>query len=290
MDFWERLSGLDRRWIFVFVAFAVLLPMLLNLQCPQVTSPIVEGIYDKIEAIPPGAVVVLSFDYGPSTVPEIQPMVNAVLRHCLERRHKILFLALWATGQNILTATIDSLISKEYPDIQYGIDYANFGYKAGNQGVINVVLTDFYKMFPTDVEGVPAREFPMMQGFRNFKNASLVVSFGGGFPGIKEWVQFAGDLGDIPIAGGCTAVAAPLLYPYYPQQMVGLMGGIKGAAEYEAILAKNYPKFRDTEKFPMLGHEMMGPQTVAHIVIMLFIVIGNASYFVLRRRADKGRA
>ena len=73
-----------------------------------------------------------------------------------------------------------------------------------------------------------------------------MVSFGGGFPGIKEWVQFAGDLGDIPIAGGCTAVAAPLLYPYYPQQMVGLMGGIKGAAEYEAALAKNYPKFRDT--------------------------------------------
>lgn len=290
MSFWARVASLDRRWIFVLVAFAVLLPMLANLQCRQLASPIVRGIYDQIEEIPTGSRVALSFDYGPSTVPEIQPMANAIIRHCFERDLKIVFLALWATGQNILTATIDSLVAKEYPDKHYGIDFVNFGYKAGNQGVINVVVTDFYKMFPTDVAGATSREFPLMEGLKSFQDVALIVSFGGGFPGIKEWVQFAGDLADIPIAGGCTAVAAPLLYPYYPQQMVGLMGGIKGAAEYEALLYEHYPKFRDTETFPMRGHEMMGPQTVAHIVIMLFIVIGNIAYFVTRGRHAGGPA
>jgi len=284
MSFWERVSALDRRWIFIFVGLAVLVPMLFNLQCAQVASPIVRGIYDKIESIPPGSRVVMSFDYGPSTVPEIQPMVDAVIRHCLERDLKIVFLALWATGQNILTTTIDTMVAREYPQLEYGVHYANFGYKAGNQGVINVVLSDFYKMFPTDVEGAPSRDFPLMKGLRSFKDVELIISFGGGFPGIKEWVQFAGDVGDIAIAGGCTAVAAPLLYPYYPQQMVGLMGGIKGAAEYEALLSEHFEKFRDTEKFPQRGHEMMGPQTVAHIVIMLFIVIGNMAYFMTRRQ------
>jgi hypothetical protein len=281
MTFWTKVGKLDRRWIFLFVGFSVLLPMLFHLECRQVASPIVLGIFDKVESIPPGSRVVLSFDYGPSTVPEIQPMVDAVLRHCLERDLKVVFIALWATGQNILSSTITDVVKKEYPEKAYGVDYVNFGYKAGNQGVINVVLTDFYKMFPTDIEGAASRDLPMMEGMSSLKDVALIVSFGGGFPGIKEWVQFAGDLGNIPIAGGCTAVSAPLLYPYYPQQMVGLMGGIKGAAEYEAILAETYPRYRTT---PARGSEMMGPQTVAHLVIMLFILIGNIAYFMTRNQ------
>ena len=258
--------------------------MLFNVECKQVSTPIVEGIFDKIESIPAGSRVLLSFDYGPSTVPEIQPMANAIIRHCLERDIKIIFTALWATGQNLLTSTLVDVIQTEYPDKVYGTDYINFGYKAGNQGVINVIVTDFFKMFPTDVEGAAAREMPMMQGFKNLKDVELIVSFGGGFPGIKEWIQFAGDVGSIAIAGGSTAVSSPLLYPYYPQQLVGLMGGIKGAAEYESILTKQYSNLAN---MPLPGSEMMGPQTVAHIVIMLFIVIGNLSYFMTRKKSAK---
>ena len=281
MSIWTRVGTLDRRWIFIAVGIAVFVPMMFNVQCRQVSTPIVEGIFDKIESIPAGSRVLLSFDYGPSTVPEIQPMANAIIRHCLERDIKIVFTALWATGQNLLTSTIVDVIQAEYPGKTYGVDYVNFGYKAGNQGVINVIVTDFFKMFPTDVEGATARELPMMQGLKNLKDVELIVSFGGGFPGIKEWIQFAGDVGSIAIAGGSTAVSSPLLYPYYPQQLVGLMGGIKGAAEYESILTKKYSSLAN---MPLPGSEMMGPQTVAHIVIMLFIVIGNLSYFMTRKK------
>jgi hypothetical protein len=282
--FWDRLLHIDRRWIFVFIGISVLLPLLFNLQCPQVPSPIVRGIFDKIESLPPGSRVVLSFDYGPSTVPEVSPMAHAVIRHCLEKDLNIVFMALWATGQNILTTTVDSVVKLEFPDKQYGVNYANFGYKAGNQGVINVIVTDFYKMFTSDVEGNPARGMPLLNGVKNLADMSLIVSFGGGFPGIKEWVQFAGDLAKVPIAGGTTAVSAPLLYPYYPQQLVGLMGGIKGAAEYEALLTTTYPRF---DALPKRGMLVMGPQTVAHLVIMFFIVMGNLAYFLSRGSSRK---
>ena len=66
--------------------------------------------------------------------------------------------------------------------------------------------------------------------------------------------------------------------------MLGLMGGIKGAAEYEAELMRRYPQFKD-RSHP--GIDMMGPQAVAHVVIMLFIVIGNIAYFTVRRRGGK---
>lgn len=285
--FWDRLLHMDRRWIFLFVAVAVFLPLLFNLQCTQVPTPIVRGLFDTIENLPEGSHVLLSFDYGPSTVPEVSPMANAVIRHCLQKNHRVIFTALWATGQNLLAETVDSVVRAEFPQKVDGTDFANFGYKAGNQGVINVIATDFYKMFSTDVNGVPARTMPLLEGVESVADMQLVVSFGGGFPGIKEWVQFAGDVAHVPVGGGTTAVTAPLLYPYYPQQLVGLLGGIKGAAEYEVMLVEKYPNF---DSVPKRGLKAMGPQTVAHLVIILFIVLGNLAYFLSRSQAGRQAA
>jgi hypothetical protein len=63
------------------------------------------------------------------------------------------------------------------------------------------------------------------------------------------------------------------------------MGGIKGAAEYESLLIKHYPKYKDKSN---PGIQMMGPQAIAHIVIMLFIIIGNITFFIERRRERSG--
>ena len=105
----------------------------------------------------------------------------------------------------------------------------------------------------------------------------LMISIGGGFPGVKEWVLFAASPGNIPLAGGCAAVSAPLLYPYYPKQLLGLLGGIKAAAEYESLLKQNnYTQFAD---MPTPGIKMMGPQTLSHLVVISFIIIGNLSFF-----------
>ena len=278
----DKIQALDRRVIFLFIALAVAIPLVFHVVFPEKISPIVAAIFERVDNLPEGSKVLISFDYSPSTVPELQPMVDAMIRHCATRKQKIYVMALWATGQNIADETIDLVLNPEFPDYQYGTDYVNIGYKSGNQGLINVILTDLKKMYTTDVNGTAIDSIPMMAPIRNLKNFDIIISYGGGFPGVKEWVLFAGDPGNIPIAGGVTAVSAPLLYPYYPSQLLGLMGGIKGAAEYEAELLRRYPQFAE-KSHP--GIDMMGPQAVAHIVIMLFIVVGNVAYFATRRRA-----
>ncbi len=279
-SFMQKVQSLDRRVIFLFIALAVAIPLMFNVVFPEKISPIVSSIFERVENLPEGSRVLLSFDYSPSTVPEIQPMVDAILRHCAARNQKIYIMALWPTGQNIADETIARLLTPEFPSYRYGEDYVNIGYKSGNQGLINVILTDLKKMYTTDVRGTAIDQIPMMQPIRNLRNFDIILAFGGGFPGVKEWVLFAGDPGNIPVAGGVTAVSAPLLYPYYPSQMLGLMGGIKGAAEYESELIKRYDRFKD---MPHPGIDMMGPQAVAHIVIMLFILIGNVAHFATRR-------
>ncbi len=287
MPILDRLMKIDRRVIFVLIALAVIIPMLLHLVFIVRPSPIVQAIFDKVESLPEGSRVLISFDYGPSTVPENQPMADAMVRHCLIKGHKVYLMAVWATGEAQLNQTVANVIRKEFPEKVYGVDWIQLGYKAGNQGLINAIYTNLKGMFTTDAAGADINSFPMMAPITGLKDFSIILAATSGKPGLKEWIQFAGDRGNIPIAGGTTAVEAPLLYPYYPRQLLGLMGGLQGAAEYEAALVSKYPQYRATS---LTAVKSMGPQAVAHFVIIFFVIIGNVTFFVQRSRDKKARA
>jgi hypothetical protein len=76
-------------------------------------------------------------------------------------------------------------------------------------------------------------------------------------------------------------VQAPQLYPYVPDQMIGLLAALKGAAEYEAALAEKYPQFQDPKRSPARGR--MGPQLFAHLLIIALILLGNLVHLTKRR-------
>jgi hypothetical protein len=283
----ERLGKLDRRWIFLFIAVAVTIPLLLRRPAPAPPSPIVRDLYDALDSLPAGSKVLLTFDYGPSTVPENDPMAHAVTRHVLKKDLKLYCMTIWATGPPLIRNTLDTVIRTDFPAKRYGEDFVNLGYKVGNQAVIDALTTDFRGQFTADEgwgDAFPSRpigDVPMMAGVATLRDFDFIVAIGSGFPGVKEWVQFAGDQVGVPVGGGVTAVEAPLLYPYYPKQLQGLMGGLLGAAEYEALVTEAHPEFEEAAKTALIR---MFPQTVAHLVIVAFVVLGNISYFATRGR------
>jgi len=282
----DVLKAIDRRIIFLLIALAVILPLIFHLVFAVRTSPIVQAIFDKVDALPPGSKLLISFDYGPSTAPENQPMAEAVCRHALAKDLKVYMMAVWATGPPQVDLLVTDVIQRDFPNKVYGKDWMNLGYKAGNQGLINAILLNLKSMYTTDVHGDPIDGFEMMKDVQNLTDMSLIVCIGSGFPGVREWVQFAGDPGRIPVAGGVTAVEAPLLYPYYPRQLLGLMGGLQGAAEYESALVKKYPQYKGHAEQAV---RLMGPQTVAHLVIIAFVIIGNIAFFGERRRQKRAK-
>jgi hypothetical protein len=280
-----KAGDVDRRIVFLFIFISVSVPILFPITFAESPTPIVKKLYDRIESLPEGSTVLISFDFDPAMAPEVQPMADAFARHCFTKNHKIIFMSLWATGQALLNTTLQNVVRPEFPEKIEGIDYANIGYKAGNEGVLNVIVTNFRKMFPTDVNSVPLDSIAIFKKIRSCQDMDLIISIGGGKPGVKEWILFVGDPGNVPIGCGVAAVVAPQLYPYYPKQLLGILGGIKGAAEYESALVHQYnDRFANVDK---PGLRMMGPQTLAHVVIMAFIVLGNISYFVARRRGKK---
>jgi hypothetical protein len=243
----------------------------------------VEAIFESIESLEEGSLVLMPFDYDPATAPELDPMAVALIRHCFARNLRLCFMALWPEGQGMANNIIASVVEEEFPERVYGEDYVNLGFKAGAQGLINTLLLNMRTMYTADARGTPIDDLPIMKRVLTLRDFDFIMNFSAGKPGTKEWIQFAGDPGDIPVASGSTAVQAPLLYPYYPSQMVGLMGGLKGAAEYEAALLAQYPHF---EGRSTVASDLMAPQAVAHLVIMVFIIIGNIVFFIERKKGS----
>ena len=119
---------------------------------------------------------------------------------------------------------------------RYGEQWVDLGFKAGNEAVIKTIVTDFPQMFPTDAKGTPLESIPMMEGIDSLQNFDAIINVSAGFPGSKEWVLYAATPLKKPMLVGCTGVQAPQMYPYVPAQVQGLLGAIKGAAEYESVV------------------------------------------------------
>ncbi len=277
----QFLSTLDRRWVFLVMGVAVLIPVVFRMEFPERPTALTQAVFDRIESLPAGSRVLMAWDYDPGSAPELQPMATALAWHAARRDLKLYFVTLWAAGLPMVNETIDNVIRKDFPEYKYGEDYVNLGYKSGNEGVVKVVVSNLGELFPTDVRGQPLSALPMTSDLKNIRDMDLILNVSAGYPGAKEWIQYAATPLNIPIAAGCTGVQATLLYPYIPSQLFGLLAAIKGAAEYEAALAAKYPDYaRDPDSGAdrpdrRLGIRRMGPQLIAHCVVMMLIIAGN---------------
>lgn len=286
----QKLSDIDRRWIFLLIALGTLIPILRPIGFPVSITPPVRAIFDRIETLGPTDYLVLSFDYGPTTAAENAPMADAILRHCRARGIKVVSLALYPLGGLEESRRATALTAKEFPEAKYGVDYINLGYKDGAQPAMRQMGTDLRGVFPTDVEGKPLDSFEIMRGFKNLKDAKLAVSIATGIIG-EYWANLVNAQFQVPVAVGCTAVSAPKYYAYLEaKQMIGLMGGLKAASEYERMVREQYPPIRAIYENPVLASATKGMdvQTIDHLVIIAFIVLGNVTFFLLRRRPKQG--
>ncbi|MBT4863725.1 MAG: hypothetical protein HON53_01215 [Planctomycetaceae bacterium] len=271
------LATLDRRWVFLVMFLAVSTAILAEVRFPEKVSPMVRDVYEEIEELPEGSNVLLAYDYDPASEGELQPMASAFTRHCAKRKHKLYFMTLWPLGVPMIQRSI-GILDEEFPEYEYGEDYVNLGFRTGQEGVIKLVTTDMKLIYANDVAGTNLDKIPMTQDLKNIQKMDLIVNVSAGTPGTKEWVQYAATPYDIKMVAGTTGVGAPPLYPYIPRQLTGLLGAIKAAAEYEEAMAEGYPDLANNPK-TQEAKRRMGPQLIAHVLMLLLIVVGNVIYF-----------
>ena len=263
---------------------AVAIPILFKTVFPEVISKQAKMVFDSIENLPDGSNILLSYDFDPASQGELLPMAQAFTRHCSIKGHKQYYMALWPLGSPMVDLSIET-IESEYPDLVYGEDYMKFDYKAGGEAVIRMITQDLRGMFPLDSKGVQLDKIPMTKNIKNIQDMDLIINVSAGDPGTKQWVQFAATPFGLTTVSGCTGVQAPQMYPYIPEQLAGVLGAIKAAAEYEAAIDAVYPSINDNPK-AQEAKRRMGPQLVAHSLMIGLIVLGNLIFFVSRKRGQ----
>ena len=289
---YEFFKNLDRRWIFLLMLLSVAIPILLQVRFPEKPTGLAQNVFDEIENLNEGDPVLLAFDFDPGSEGELGPMATAFTRHCCEKKLKMYFLGLWPVGPQMIDDTINKVIRADFPKLEYGKDYLNLGYKPGNEGVIKVIVTDLRELYTTDDKGTNVDQIEMMNGIYSVQDFKLVINISAGYVGTKEWVQYAATPypETIRLVAGCTGVQAPLLYPYIPEQLLGLLGAIKGAAEYEKLVIDKYDRElgREPDGKYLEGIRRMGPQLVAHVLMILLIIAGNIIFFYEKRKEARG--
>lgn len=282
----EKLTKIDRRIIYLILAVVVILPLVFPTPEKVRAMAPVKKLYQAIDNIPEHKALMLDISYAPQIKPEVEPMTIAILRHAFKKRIKVVALSLYVEMLGLaqkaliqVTEEFNSIAQTNADSIIYGRDYVFLGWQPPpiipmlgmGESITDVYLVDYY--------GNQTDTLKLMQHIKNYNDIGILVALSGSaIP--KYWVAYAQSRFGVAVGVGCTAVSGADFYPYYQTgQFSGLMVGMKGAAEYEELVEKHL-----NIKEKRVASESMQSLTYAHLVIMLFIIIGNIGFFIQRRR------
>jgi hypothetical protein len=278
MKFFQYLLKIDRRIIYIVMGLLVMLPLIKPLGLGVTSGPRATTLFEAIDALPAGKTVLISVDFDPSSMPELYPMLAAVMRHAFAKDMKVLLCGLWVTGVGLADKAVTE-IPPEYGK-KYGTDVVYLGWKAGVDAVILGMGENIKNVFPADYQGHPLDSLPMMREVQRLRDIPIVFAISAGTPGYQDWLLFAQSRYGMKVGAGITAVSAADAYPYLQSgQLTGMLAGMKGGAEYEVLIQK-----AGYSKAYMPAVAAMDSQSLAHIVIMILVIIGNIAYFVTRKR------
>lgn len=279
MNIFELLTKIPRRIIFLTIFVAIAVPLIIPIGMPVNVMPKSEQVYRAVDSLgPQSRPILISCDFDPQSMPELYPMLVALLRHCFARDIKVILMALWPQGPGMAELAL-SEVPPEF-NKEYGRDYAFLGYKFGVTAVLLGMGESMRGVFPLDYYGTPLDSIEMLDDVRSYDGLSLVITLSTGDPGWRQWLLFAQSRYAVRLGVGVTAVIAADVYPYVETgQVIGLLAGMKGASEYEIMVQQG----GYSEGIRRAAHGM-DAQSLGHLLIMVFIVLGNIGYFVIRRK------
>ncbi|NIM04553.1 MAG: hypothetical protein GTO55_01380, partial [Armatimonadetes bacterium] len=262
-----------RRAIFLLIAVAVAIPLLTRIEFPMIVGWPAQNLYDFVDKVPPDKIVVVSTSWSAGSQGECAPQTAALIRHLAKSGKRF---AIWSFSDiqgPELAQAIAEPVTKEY-DREYGVDWVNWGYKTGASAMIRGWAKDIWGTVKEDIKGTPAEELPFMENVRSHEDIGLIVDISAGVLAgtntVNYYIQFLKGLYNVPVGYACTGVMAPEAFPYLDSgQIVGMMRGLAGAAEYEALVG-----------FSGDATRRMTAQSFAHVLIIALIIIGNAGYFL----------
>lgn len=260
----------SRRAIYLLVALAVVVPIMLNTPLACSPSEPTLRVLRWADSLPPGSLVWFGYDGWASSAAEIAPSAVVVSRHLLSRGCRLVVTSTVPDGALLMRRYVGEVARELHK--QYGVDYVLLGYRPGDMKAIRQMSGNMSTAFRTDQNGTPLNQIPIMKGVTD------ATAFAGIFTATDnktfEWYPIVvKSRYNVPVYGASTAVGVPELYSYYNSgQISGLIAGLRGAAEYETLRHE-----------PGNAEAGMLAQSVVHALVCGLILLSNALYFGRRR-------
>ncbi|NLW16810.1 MAG: hypothetical protein GX033_04050 [Firmicutes bacterium] len=270
----ERLQNIDRRVIYTVLLIVLLTPMIKPIGIPLTVNQTTHQVYNLIESLDPNTdIVMIGMDYSVAGAADVHPQAVAVAKHLANRGGKMVMAAFVPDGPMLAERILGILGDR----VTYGEDIVNLGYLAGGESAVKKFIDDPANTFARDHRGNPISSLPIMNNIKTIHDFTLIIDFQTGSPGYQDFLRQLPSDGPL-YAVGIVTVSVPNVMPYlHSGQFAGLLPGLRGGAEYEVLIGE-----------PGEGAARMDAQSLGHLVIVTFIIVGNVAYF-LSKQQEKSR-
>jgi hypothetical protein len=270
MSIWEKLTSVPREVVMGLVFIAILIPALNPLGLPLMVGSMSEAWYDTVDSLPAGSIVLFDIGYGSGGYPSLGPGNIAAFHQLFDKDLRIVMMATALEGGMMYPLIMDGVRPESNYGAVYGEDYVFLGYIAGGQTAMAGVLGDLHALASADYQGTSLSSLSLMDevsGAEDFDLVAYMTTAGGTAEG---WVYQAYSQYNRPVVGGMLSMMTTSMKPYYDSgQMLGLMDGIKGAADLEFLT--NHP-----------GDAIVSSDILSftQTLVLIFILIGNVAFWM----------
>lgn len=274
-----RIPELKVQYIWVIVLIGYLIPSFVPLGMEPRISEITKTVYDTIESLPPGSIVmcggggVFAFDLESSAglIPALQQMARLKLR--------VVFYPMWIETMQFSKYCVDTTrVDQKYGGPwKYGTDYVILPYIPGNEVGLTAFLKNPHGTVSTDYAGIPISQLPLMNDLNSSKDIALWIC--AQWDGVTILRYVTGEFG-IKVLWFAQSSAFAAFNPYmqiYPGK-VYITNGVLGGTQYETLVGTTG-----------LGHAALDSNAIFMIMFIGFILAGNLTLIYGKSKKEEGK-
>lgn len=272
-----KIREIKSQHIWGFCLILYIIPILVPIGSPFQISEITLKIYDFIEDLPEGSIIVMGgsgvfgFDYEPGAA-----MIASIIQ--MSRNNlRLVGIPLGTESLQLHKYCVDTakVLEKHGGIWKYGEDYVQLPYIPGGSAALINLLDDVRQVVTVDAYGTPLDELPLMDDFKNYEDIALWICPHWGFPTIVRYVT--GPRGT-PTVMFAHAYSYSVFAPYmmmYPDK-VWMTNGFLGGAQYERLVG-----------IKGLGHAAVDSYTIISLAYIGFVILGNLTMLARRREEEE---
>jgi hypothetical protein len=225
------------------------------------------AVFEYMDKLPKGAIIMMSFDYVPGTSAELIPQNIAIMNHMISKGIKGVFVTFEAAGVGMIEKAVrESKMDIKY---KYGEDYVILGYIPGFETGMATFASNTW-IVGRDYYGNPIDALPIMTNVKTIKDFNLVIFTTQTSQDhyIRQWSGKG-----VPVAGCIQSYYFSIIKTYTEAgQLIGFLNGLRGAAEYEKLTA-----------IPGKALITMDATSLTHLLAVVLVMISNICYLVSKK-------